>query len=171
MRKMITAALMLATAAPLASIPVAAQAQSRGELRHDRRDIREERGELRQAYRHGNYRDVREERRDLNRARREYREDRHDRRWGRNDWRGYRDHNRAVFARGNWRAPFRYNSFRPGVRIQSYYYGPRYVVSDPWRYHLPRAYGYQRWIRHYNDLLLVDTRRGVVVDVIRGFYW
>jgi hypothetical protein len=28
-----------------------------------------------------------------------------------------------------------------------------------------------RWVRFYDDLLLVDVRRGYVVDVIRNVYW
>lgn len=170
MRSLITAALLAATAL----VPAAAQAQGRGELRRDRQEIREERRELRQAQRFGDRRDIREERRDLREARREYREDLRDYRrndWRRNDWRDYRQRNRALYAGGNWRAPFGYNSFRPGVRIGAPYYTQRYWISDPYRYHLPRPVGFQRWVRHYDDLLLVDTRRGFVVDVIRGFYW
>jgi Ni/Co efflux regulator RcnB len=92
------------------------------------------------------------------------------RNWGRDDWRGYRDTNRGLYARGNWRAPFRYNAFRPGLRIAPNYFGQQFWISDPWRYRLPPTRGFQRWVRHYDDVLLVDTRRGVVVDVIRGFY-
>jgi Ni/Co efflux regulator RcnB len=165
MRKLITAALMIASA-----IPAVATAQSRGELRRDRQDIREEQRELRQARRYGDRGDIREERRDVRDARQEYREDLRDR-YGRDDWRRYRQSNRAIYARGNWNAPFRYNSFRPGVRIGAPYYSQRYWISDPYRYHLPRPAGYQRWVRHYNDVLLIDTRRGYVVDVLRGFYF
>ena len=166
MRHLITAALLAAVA-----FPAAASAQSGGELRRDRQDIREERRELRDARRYGDRRDVREERRDVRDARREYREDLRDyRRSGRDDWRGYRQRNRAVYARGNWHAPFRYNNFRPGVRIGAPYYQQRFVIADPYRYRLPRPVGYQRWVRHYDDVLLIDTRRGYVVDVLRGFY-
>ncbi len=92
------------------------------------------------------------------------------RQWGRNDWRGWRDHNRALYARGNWRAPFRYTAFRVGARIAPSYYGPSYFIADPWRYRLPPARPGARWVRHYDDVLLVDVRRGIVLDVIRGFY-
>lgn len=171
MRKLITGLLIAATALPMAATPAAAQ--SNRELRQDRRDIREEQRELRDAQRWGTRRDVREERRDVREARREYRDDLRDRnrRWGNDDWRRYRDGNRALYARGNWRAPFRYQRFRPGVRIRPAYYGQRYVIADPWRYRLPAAAGYQRWVRHYDDLLLVDVRRGSVLRVIPGFYW
>jgi len=168
MRKLIITALMAAVA-----LPAAASAQSQGELRRDRRDIHREQRELDQARRTGDRHDVREERRDVRDARQEYREDLNDRnrRWARNDWSGWRNQNRAIFARGTWQAPFRYNVFRPGLRIAPAYYGPRYFLADPWRYHLPPAGYNQRWVRHYNDLLLVDVRRGIVIDVIRNFYW
>ncbi len=106
-------------------------------------------------------------------ARREYREDRRDRdrNWGNNDWRDWRGHNRSVFSRGNWRAPFRYQSFRPGVRIGLNFYGSAYRINDPWRYRLPRPGYNQVWVRHYDDLILVDTRRGRVIRVINNFYW
>ena len=93
-----------------------------------------------------------------------------DRNWGRDDWRSYRDRNRALYARGNWRAPFRYQTFRAGGRIAPAYYGRSYWINDPWRYHLPRARANQRWIRHYNDVVLIDYRRGIVVDTYNGFY-
>ncbi|RDE04706.1 RcnB family protein [Sphingomonas aracearum] len=168
MRKLILGGLMAA-----ALLPGVAQAQSYRELQGDRRDIAREQRQLRDAYARGDRRDIRDERRDVRDARREYREDVADRnrRWGRDDWRGWRQNNRALYSRGNWRAPFRYQTFRPGVRIPGSYWGPRYVISDPWRYHLAPTAGYQRWVRHYDDVVLVDTRRGVVVDVIRGFYW
>lgn len=171
MRKLIASLLIAATALPVMAAPAAAQ--SNAELRRDRREIREERRDLRQAQRYGDRRDVREERRDLRDARREYRQDLRDRdrRWGNDDWRRYRQDNRRLYARGNWNAPFRYQQFRPGVRIRPAYYGPRYVVADPWRYRLPPIGGAQRWVRHYDDLLLVDVRRGTVMRVIPRFYW
>ena len=168
MRRIILAA--LAATVSLSAVAQPALAQSRHELRRDQQDIREERREYRQALRSGDRRDIRDERRDLQRAQREYREDRRDRQWGRNDWRSNRDRNRSVYARGNWNAPFRYQSFRPGVAIGRPYYAQRYSIADPGRYRLPPARGYQRWVRHYDDVLLIDQRRGRVIDVIRGFY-
>ncbi|MFZ5748530.1 MAG: RcnB family protein [Pseudomonadota bacterium] len=161
MKKMISAALVAAFALPAISAPAVAFAQSH----HDRRDDRYDRRDDRRDDRH----DRREDRRDH----RDYRDDRYDRgyRWGDNDWERYRRSNRVVFARGTWRAPFRYTAFRPGVRIGAVYFGPRYVVADPWRYHLPPAGRGLVWVRHYNDVLLVDTRRGVVIRVHRGFFW
>lgn len=160
-RKTIITGLIAAVAVPGVAVPTASAQSNREwrERRDDRRDIRQDRRE-----------DRRDDRRD---ARRDWRDDRgdRDRRWGRNDWRGWRDNNRSQFARGSWRAPFRYNSFRPGVRIAPRYYGSAYYINDPWRYRLAPAGRFQRWVRHYDDLILVDTRRGVVIDVIRNFYW
>ena len=168
MRKLIIMGLMAAT-----MLPAAASAQSQREVRESRQDLREEQRELDRAYRFGDSRDIRREQRDVRDARQELREDRfdRDRAWGRNDWRDYRDGHRDFYRRGNWRAPFRYNNFRTGVRIAPPFYGSRYFINDPWRYHLPRARGYSRWVRHYDDVLLVDTRRGIVLDVYRGFFF
>lgn len=163
MRKFVILAALAASA-----LPVAANAQN-WELRRDRQEIRQEQRDLRQAYRYGDRRDIRNERRDLRDARREYREDRRD--YRRDDWRGYRYSNRNTFRGGRFYSPYRYRAFAPGYRVAPGYWGSRYVISDPWRYRLPRpGYGL-RWVRFYNDVLLIDTRSGRVVDVHRSFYW
>lgn len=168
MRKLIIMGLMAAT-----MLPVAASAQSQREVWESRQDLRQEQRDLNRAYRFGDERDIRREQRDVREARQELREDRfdRDRAWGRNDWRGYRDGHRDLYRRGNWNAPFRYNNFRVGGRIAPAYYGSRYFIADPWRYHLPPTRGYSRWVRHYNDVLLIDTRRGIILDVNRGFFF
>ena len=168
MRTYILSALIAAVA-----LPGMASAQSQREVNDSRRELRQEQRDLRQAYRSGDRREIRDQRSDVRDARRELREDRRDRdrKWGRDDWRGYRNSNRNVYARGNWNAPFRYTQFRSGIRIAPNYYGSRYYINDPWRYRLPTPGYNQRWVRHYNDVLLVDVRRGIVVDVIRSFYW
>ena len=173
MRKTFIAALMAATLVPTLAQAQAIDPREHRELRRDRQDIRQERRDVNRAYRSGDPRQVRQEQRELRGARQEYREDRRDARrdWGRNDWRGYRDSNRAIYRGAGWNAPFRYQAFRPGVRISTNYYAPRYVISDFGRYRLPRPGFNQRWVRHYNDVVLVDVRSGRAVDVIRGFYW
>ncbi len=120
--------------------PMAAQAQTR-ELNRDRQDVREER------------RDVRE-------ARQEHKE----------DWREYRQKNRRAFQASRFNAPFRYRTFNTGVSIGSSYYAPRYRVSNYANYRLPRPGRYQTYVRHYNDVLLVNTRTGRVIRAYRGFY-
>lgn len=163
MKKLIAAALAAAVIVPMAA-PLAAQAQHRGDHRGDNRG--DHRGDNRSDYRG-------------DRGRNDYRGDRgpnrgfdeRNHRWGDHDWRDNRGRNRGVYSRGNWRAPFRYQSFRPGLRIGAGFYGPRYILNDPWRYHLPAAGWGRVWVRHYDDLLLVDTRRGTVIRVINNFYW
>jgi len=177
MRKLFVTALMAAAALP--ALAPSAMAQSNRELRHDRQDIREEQRDVRQAQRYGSPRDVREQQSQLRDARQEYREDvrdarsynARDRNWRNDDWQDWRRHSRNDFRRGAWNAPFRYSVFSIGRRIAPSYYSPRYVIADPWRYHLPRTARWQRWVRHYDDLLLVDVRRGVVLRVLRNFYW
>ncbi len=167
MRTLITTALLAA-----AALPALAQAQSYCDPRYDHREVQQDRRDLRD-----DQRDFRQDRRDLREDRRDFRDDRRDVRddrnfqYGHDDWRRYRDQRRDLYARGNWNAPFRYQQFRPGARITPVFYDNRFVIADPWRYHLPPARAYTRWVRHYNDVLLVDFRRGYVVDVIRGFFY
>lgn len=148
---------LIAAAVAATLSPMAAQAQTR-ELNRDRADIREEQRELRQAKRYGDRGDIREERRDVREAKREYREDRR-------DWRDDR-HRAARFD-----APFRYRSFNNGVRISAGYYAPRYYVNNYGAYRLPAPHRNQRYVRHYNDLLLVNVRSGHVVRVHRNYFW
>ncbi|MBB3911683.1 RcnB family protein [Sphingomonas desiccabilis] len=165
MRSLILAALAVTTALSGVVVPAAASAQSRSE-QWERRDHRDDRRhETRGRYDRYDRHHVRP---GMRPAPRNYARDH---RWGRDDWRAYRNGNRRLYARGPWQAPFRYSSFRVGGRIAPPYYGSRYVIADPWRYRLPPARPGLRWVRHYDDVLLVDYRRGRVVDVIRNFYW
>lgn len=169
MKKFIAAALAVAVIVPMAA-PIAAQAQHRDQRDNDRGRGDRDRGDRgRQDYRDRSDRggqDYRGDRRGPDRG-----FDARNHNWRDNDWRDNRNRNRHVYSRGNWRAPFRYQQFRPGLRIGVNFYGPRYIINDPWRYHLPRAGANRVWVRHYDDLLLVDTRRGTVIRVINNFYW
>ncbi|MFC4290952.1 RcnB family protein [Sphingorhabdus arenilitoris] len=159
MKKHIIALLAAATVLT----PVAVQAKTTPqELRRDVREIREEKQDLRQAKRYGTRAEIRDARSEVREARQEYREDKQDYR---------RQVNRANYRAARFNAPFRYNSWNTGVRMSSQYYGSRYIVNNHASQRLP-APGYnQRYIRHYNDLLLVNIRSGHVVRVYRGFYW
>ena len=89
------------------------------------------------------------------------------------DWRGWRDRNRTIFRVGIYYDPFGY-SYRPlsvGFTLSSGYYAPNYWLNDPYEYRLPPAYGSYRWVRYYNDAVLVDIYTGQVVDVLQGFFW
>lgn len=96
---------------------------------------------------------------------------RNDRRY---DWYRYRSANRDLFRMGRYYSPYqgyRYNRLSIGVRLGAPFYGSRYVINDPWRYRLPDVYGSYRWVRYYDDVLLVDIHTGEVVDVIHDFFW
>jgi hypothetical protein len=95
-----------------------------------------------------------------------------DRRYG---WQDYRQRNRSLYRAPRYYEPRGYgHSYRrwsPGYRIDSFYYGRNYWIADPFYYRLPPAYGYYRWVRYYDDVLLVDTRTGLIADIIYDFFW
>jgi hypothetical protein len=100
-----------------------------------------------------------------------------DRRWrdnNRYDWQRYRTTNRTVFHIGTYYSPYRnyrYRQFGVGATIGSLFYGSSYWIANPWQYRLPDVYGPYRWVRYYDDVLLVDIYTGQVVDVIHNFFW
>jgi Ni/Co efflux regulator RcnB len=61
-----------------------------------------------------------------------------------------------------------YRRVRVGYRLRPAFYGPRYVITDYGYYGLRAPGRFLRWIRYGNDLLLVDIRRGVVLQVLPG---
>jgi Ni/Co efflux regulator RcnB len=134
------------------------------ERRADRLERRADRIDDRQGYR-GDYRDFRRDQR---------RWDRSWRRDSRYDWQRYRYSNRGIYSPGRYYAPYRghsYSRFSIGFFLEPLFYGNRYSISDPYRYRLPSAYPGTRWVRYYDDVLLVDTYTGEVLDVIYDFFW
>ena len=89
------------------------------------------------------------------------------------DWRRWRDNNRSRFNVGVYYDPFGwgYQPYSIGWRLWPSYYSNRYWINDPWEYRLPYAPPGYRWVRYWDDALLVDTWSGQVVDVIRNFFW
>ncbi|MDB5736942.1 MAG: hypothetical protein JWO65_610 [Sphingomonas bacterium] len=157
MRKLILASALVATL-----LPAAAMAQSYGEVRHDNREVRDDRRDLRDAQWRGDRHDARDARHDI-------RDDRQERR---EDWRDYRRSHPDVYRGGGYvgpRAGWRYRPVAVGYRFEPAYYGQRYWV-DPVRYRLPPVGAYQRWVRYGNDVALVNTRTGVVVNLYGGFF-
>lgn len=81
------------------------------------------------------------------------------------DWRGDSRYQ-------SWRAPFRYQQFRAGSSIRSTYYAPAYRLNYDSRWGVPRAGRNLTYVRHYDDLLLVNVRTGKVMQVYRNhFRW
>lgn len=101
--------------------------------------------------------------------------DRWDRNW-RNDrrysWQNYRNHNRHIYRLPRYQAHHGYNYRRwyPGHRFNSFFYSSSYWINDPFYYRLPPAYGPYRWIRYFDDVVLVDTRDGEIIDIIYSFF-
>lgn len=96
---------------------------------------------------------------------------RRDRRY---DWYGWRNSHRSIFSLGFYSAPWRgysYSRLGIGVVIGAPFYDQRYWIADPWAYRLPPAGGPYRWVRYYDDALLVDIYSGEVVDVIYDIFW
>jgi Ni/Co efflux regulator RcnB len=91
----------------------------------------------------------------------------------RHDWRGYRDRNRTHFRVGIYYDPFgwNYHRFNIGWRLWPAFYSSHFWLNDPFMYRLPYAPFPYRWVRYYNDVLLVNTMNGQVVDVIYDFFW
>lgn len=97
---------------------------------------------------------------------------RQDRRY---DWRRYRDMHRPQYRKPHYPRPYGYSyGYRRlviGLYLDRVFYAPGYWINDPWSYRLPRTYGSLRWVRYYDDVVLIDLRNGRIVDVIYDFFW
>lgn len=107
-------------------------------------------------------------------------DDDHDRDWSRDwrhdhryDWHNHRRHHNSLFRLGRYYDPYGwgYRRWSIGFSLWPSYYGSNYWLNDPWMYRLPPAYGPYRWVRYYDDAVLVNIYTGQVVDVIYNFFW
>jgi hypothetical protein len=91
------------------------------------------------------------------------------------DWNRYRQTNRNVYRLPRYYPPsgyhYGYQRFSVGLTVGSMLYGSSYWINDPYSYRLPPAYGPYRWVRYYNDALLVDLESGEVVDTVYDLFW
>lgn len=132
--------------------------------REYRREYRDDRRNYNRGYRQG-YRNGHDDRSSWNR---DWRND------PRYDWRHHRDRYRHHYNLGRYFPPVRHhrhNRISIGFYIGAPFYHGRYWIGNPGYYHLPPAYGPYRWVRYYDDILLVNVRNGYVVDVIYDFFW
>lgn len=166
----------------------------------NRREFRRDRAQDVREFQRDRARDVREFRRDRIQDGRDYRRDQaRDGRWGydgnrwgwnnndrrggnwNRDWRrdpryNYQDwrRNNRGYNFGRYYAPrgwgFGYRQFSLGAILSAPLFAQNYWIDDPFDYRLPPAYGPYRWVRYYDDVILVDTRDGRVVDVIHSFF-
>ena len=89
------------------------------------------------------------------------------------NWSDHRRRHRSQFRLAIYIDPFGWNYRRYGIgwRMWPSHYSHRYWLSDPWSYRLPPAYGPYRWVRYWDDALLVNIYTGQVVDVVHNFFW
>lgn len=89
------------------------------------------------------------------------------------DWQDWRRRHRSHFHLGLYFDPFGwgYQPYQIGWRLWPNYYSSRYWINDPFEYRLPYAPPGYRWIRYWDDAILVDTFTGEAVDVIHNFFW
>ena len=95
---------------------------------------------------------------------------RNDRRY---DWNRHRNKYWWLFQLGWYNDPFGwgYQPYGIGWRMWPSYYSRNYWLDDPWQYRLPYAPAGTRWIRYWDDAVLVDLWSGQVVDVVYNFFW
>ncbi|MEY4161234.1 MAG: hypothetical protein RLZZ136_1855 [Pseudomonadota bacterium] len=100
-----------------------------------------------------------------------------DRDWRRNnhnDWRGWRDNHREFYRLSRYSPPYRswtYRRLGVGFFLDRLFFSTSYWITNPQMYRLPEAYGPYRWVRYYDDAMLVNIYSGEVEDVIYDFFW
>jgi len=143
--------IILASLAILAVVPSTAMAQP-GAQNHHQRDARDSRHDDRREVKQDRHRDARPAARQPTR-------------WD------YRTEVRSYNRENPWRAaPFKYQRFRPGAAIRPAYFGRAYQIADYRRFQWNAPRVNERWVRHYDDALLVNTRSGRVVKVIENAF-
>ena len=88
------------------------------------------------------------------------------------DWQNWRNSHRDLF-RWHYYAPrgFHYRPVYRGFFLEPFFYGSSYWLADPFEYRLPPVEWPLRWVRYYDDALLVDVTTGEVIDVVQDFFF
>ena len=91
------------------------------------------------------------------------------------DWQGWRNSHRDFYHVDRYRAPYGYGGgyrrFGIGAELDAGFFAQQYWIGNPGYYRLPPAYGPYRWVRYYNDALLVNIYSGQIVDEIPDFFY
>lgn len=91
------------------------------------------------------------------------------------NWQRYRASNRHIYRLPRYYAPagysYGYRRFGIGFTLSSILFSQQYWINDPIYYRLPDVWGPYRWVRYYNDALLVDIYTGEVVDTVYDIFW
>lgn len=72
------------------------------------------------------------------------------------------------YGYGAFNAPFRAQYFRAGDRIGGAMLSSRYIINNPRHIGLPFAGRNKAYVRHFDDVLLVNLRSGKVIAVYRN---
>lgn len=89
------------------------------------------------------------------------------------DWAAWRANHREIYRLGYYYPPlgdYAYVPIGDGGLLDAAFMAEQFWIADPSIYHLPPVWGPYRWIRYYNDALLVDIDTGQVVDVVRAIF-
>lgn len=90
------------------------------------------------------------------------------------DWAAWRAAHREVFHPGYYQPPggtYAYAPLAVGALLAAEFWREQYWIVDPALYHLPPVSDPYRWVRYYNDCLLINIDTGEVVDVVQGVFW
>ena len=89
------------------------------------------------------------------------------------NWQSYRNQHRDIYRLPRYEARFGYSYHRwyPGYRFDPWFYSSSFWIDDPFYYRLPPAYGPYRWVRYYDDAVLVDTDTGEIEDILYNFFF
>jgi hypothetical protein len=91
------------------------------------------------------------------------------------NWQTWRSRHRDLYSIGRYQPPYGfgwgYRSFGIGYTMDPAFYAEDYWIDNPDYYRLPPAYGPYRWVRYYNDALLIDINSGQIVDSIPNFFY
>ena len=90
------------------------------------------------------------------------------------NWTAWRTAHRDTFHPGYYYPPYGGYDYAPlavGALLAAEFWREQYWIDDPQDYHLPPPWGPYRWVRYYNDCLLVDIDSGEVVDVAYNVFW
>ena len=89
------------------------------------------------------------------------------------DWAGWRASHRETYRLGYYYPPLGDYAYAPvgnDTPLDAAFMAEQFWIADPSIYHLPPVWGPYRWVRYYNDALLVDIDTGQIIDVVRAIF-
>jgi len=155
--------MLLVALAAAALAPSIAGAQTAGEVRRSQREVTRDQREVNRDLARGDFQEAREDARETRRDRREVRE----------DWRDYRRSHRSVYQRPAYVAPrgYRYRQVAVGTTLNRAFWGSRYRIGNYNTYRLTYPGRDRMYVRHGNDVLLIDAHNGRVIRVYNRFFY